>query len=194
MAHLGWTRAAMWILSYSACRAEPCVPRWFFTRIVCVGCIGGLKSSKGERHTTITLAFEFVAPPPRLETRLKHGIHRPKVYTDGSVRYDLAMTKHEPTNYRMAMDDSRWKSAMDSEYATLLKNKTWQLVPRKPGANIISGKWVYKVKKKEYGSIDRYKAKLVAKGLKKRYMINYEDTFSPVVKSAAIRLVQMDGV
>jgi hypothetical protein len=54
---------------------------------------------------------------------------------------------------------------MDKEYATLLKNETWQLVPR-TGANIIDCKWVYKIKKKPVGSIDRYKARLVANGFK----------------------------
>lgn len=78
---------------------------------------------------------------------------------------------------------------MDSEYAALVKNKTWHLVPPQRGKNIIGCKWVYKIKSKADGTLDRYKARLVAKGFKQRYDIDYEDTFSPVVKAATIRVI-----
>jgi hypothetical protein len=74
-------------------------------------------------------------------------------------------------------------------FGTLLKNKTWHLVPPKEGTNIIDCKWVYKIKQKSDGSIDRYNTRLVVKGFKQRYGIYYEDTFSPVVKTTTIRIV-----
>lgn len=131
------------------------------------------------------------AAPHRPATRLQHGIQKPKVYTDGTVRWGMtALTfAGEPTSVDEALRDKRWVAAMDSEHQVLMKNKTWHLVPPSKGKNIIDCKWVYKIKRKADGTIDRYKACLVAKGFKQRYGIDYEDTISPVVKAATIRLI-----
>ncbi|KAK1611308.1 hypothetical protein QYE76_034981 [Lolium multiflorum] len=83
----------------------------------------------------------------------------------------------------------KYKLAMQDEYDALLANHTWHLVPPSSRRNIIDCKWVYRIKKNADGTIDRYKARLVAKVFKQRYGIEYEDTFSPVVKAATIRLV-----
>jgi histone deacetylase 1/2 len=105
------------------------------------------------------------------------------------IRYGCFSTTGEPANLSDALRDRNWKLAMDDEMHALIKNQTWHLVPANQGTNIIDCKWVYKIKHRADGTIDRYKARLVAKGFKQRYELDYEDTFSPVVKSATIRLV-----
>jgi histone deacetylase 1/2 len=101
----------------------------------------------------------------------------------------LSCTSAKPTNVSDALQDANWKHAIDEEFDALHRNNTWRLVPSHVGKNVIDCRWIYKIKRKSDGSIDRYKARLVAKGFKQRYGIDYEDTFSPVVKIANVRLV-----
>jgi hypothetical protein len=125
-------------------------------------------------------------------TRLRKGIHQPWVYKDGTIRYDRLgpfTTSGEPQFLQEALEDKNWKHAMDLEYSALMKNRTWHLVPPQKWRNVIDCEWVYKIKRKAYGSLDRYKARLVAKGFKQRHGLDYEETFSPVVKPATIRTI-----
>ena len=105
------------------------------------------------------------------------------------MRYGLLSSLGEPGSLSEALDHPQWRQAMKEEYDALLESKTWHLVPFSTKKNLIDCKWVYRIKKKANGTIDRFKARLVAKGFKQRYGIDYEDTFSPVVKAATIRLV-----
>ena len=82
------------------------------------------------------------------------------------IKRAFLTTTGEPIRLHDALANKDWKEAMDNEYNALMKNKTWHLVPPKHGDNIIDCKWVYKIKRKSDGSIDRYKAGLVAKGFK----------------------------
>ena len=77
----------------------------------------------------------------------------------------------EPTTYDEAIscsDRKFWKQAMDDEYGSLLKNKTWELAKLPEGRQPIRCKWVFKVKRKTDGTVERYKARLVAKGYSQR--------------------------
>lgn len=78
---------------------------------------------------------------------------------------------------------------MEAEFSALQHNDTWSLVPKPPGQNIISCKWVFKVKENPDGTVDKYKARLVARGFTQQYGIDYLEMFSPVVKPATVRLV-----
>jgi histone deacetylase 1/2 len=75
---------------------------------------------------------------------------------------------------------------MEEEYTTLLANQTWDLVPRPPGSNIVTGKWIWTHKRRADGSLERYKARWVFRGFTQRPGIDYAETFSPVVKPATV--------
>ena len=76
---------------------------------------------------------------------------------------------------------------MREEIDELLKNETWDLVPQPAGCQPVSCKWVYRLKRKSDGSIDRFKDRLVARGFSQHQGLDYEETFSLVAKMATVR-------
>uniref|UniRef100_A0A2N9FVX2 Integrase catalytic domain-containing protein n=1 Tax=Fagus sylvatica TaxID=28930 RepID=A0A2N9FVX2_FAGSY len=120
-----------------------------------------------------------------MQTRSKHGIFKPKpCYT---AHLDYAFT--EPPNFKIASQLSQWCQAMKDEYDALIKQATWSLVPPPPNHNVVGCKWVYKLKTHSDGSIARYKARLVAKGFHQQQGVDFDETFSPVIKPPTVRMV-----
>jgi hypothetical protein len=93
-----------------------------------------------------------------VKTRSQSGISRPKVYTDGTVRYANFSSTGEPTSLDEALSDPNWKKAMQEEITTLHKNETWHLVPAVKGANIIDCRWVLRLRERQMGALNGTKA------------------------------------
>lgn len=129
-------------------------------------------------------------------TRNRDKSRRPKEFPD-HVTY--LTTQHplpsslsqgdEPTSFTVANKSPEWRVAMAHELNALAQNNTWILVPPPPNQHVVGCKWIYKVKRKADGSIERHKARIVAKGFTQEVGIDYHETFSPVVKPTTIRVV-----
>ena len=136
-------------------------------------------------------------PSHPMVTRSKAHITKPKVFHDGTVRYPLPhalltesdQSPLEPTCYTIAMKDPQWRAAMNSEFDALLKNRTWHLVSPQTAWNIIGCKWVFRIKRRADGSVERFKGSLVAKGFHQQPGIDFGETFSPVIKPTTVRTI-----
>ena len=98
----------------------------------------------------------------------------------------------EPTSYKEAMSSLEarfWKEAINSEIESILQNNTWEIVELPPGSKAIGCTWVFKKKLKLYGSIDKYKVRLVAKGFTQKKGIDYFDIYSPVFRITTIKIL-----
>ena len=69
---------------------------------------------------------------------------------------------------------------MVEEYSSIMKNDVWEVVPKPTDREVVGSHWIYKIKHGLDGSIEKYKARFMAKGFSQKEGINYEETFSLV--------------
>lgn len=102
-----------------------------------------------------------------------HVIDKPKTYAEAlrSLKAD------------------KWQASMQFEYDSLMQNNAWRLAPLPAWRKATKCKWVYKVKSKPNGEIERFKARLVTKGYSQVEEIDYSETHAPVIKFDALRII-----
>ncbi|GJZ38594.1 putative RNA-directed DNA polymerase [Tanacetum coccineum] len=123
-----------------------------------------------------------------LDTRVKYGLNK---YASHSFlkhkNYNFVSNlnkSHEPSSYEEAINDINW---VNEEMNALYENKTWDITDLPLNRKLIGCKWVYRIKYKSNGEVERYKARLVAKEFGQKEGIDYEETFSPVAKMTTVR-------
>lgn len=128
-------------------------------------------------------------PPPIKKYRLRSEQREEE-------RAVAQLTTHEatedPQSFKEAMDGEEkkeWLEAMQEEMDSMYRNKVWKLVKRPADKNIVSCKWVFRTKRKPNGDIERYRARLVARGFSQVEGIDYNETYAPVVDCTTIRLL-----
>jgi len=98
----------------------------------------------------------------------------------------------EPQNIDEALtceNSKEWECGMQEKYDYLMTNNAWTLVPLPAGRKPVSCKWVFKIKQGANGEVERYKARLVARGFTQTYGVDYNETFAPVAKFTSIRCI-----
>ncbi|RVW49883.1 Retrovirus-related Pol polyprotein from transposon RE1 [Vitis vinifera] len=142
-----------------------------------------------------TLQMQSVAAPSvRRSSRVSVPPNRygfPSSSSGNSISaLTAALSKFDiPTCYSHAAKHDCWRQAMQEEIAALEANHTWDIEPCPPTIVPLGCKWVYSVKVRSDGSLDRYKARLVALGNNQEYGVNYEETFAPVAKMTTVRTI-----
>jgi hypothetical protein len=99
------------------------------------------------------------------------------------------LIEKEPTCFEEAIQKKEWADAMTEEYQSIIKNDVWEIVPRPKNKDVVSSKWLYKIKHVVDGSIEKHKARFVARGFSQKEGIDYEETFAPVARYTSIRTI-----
>jgi hypothetical protein len=128
---------------------------------------------------------------------LPKGMRQTDVVVDDAVDESAMATVIEsaeglmPTiqEARKRSDWPKWEDAIQKELESLKRAGTWELVKRPPDTNVVDSKWVLRIKKNSAGEIDKYKARLVARGFTQIYGIDYYETYAPVARLASFRIL-----
>ena len=103
--------------------------------------------------------------------------------------YHSFVSTMEPSNVDEALSDPDWVNAMHEELNNFTRNEVWSLKEKPRGARVIGTKWVFRNKQDDQGVVVRNKARLVAKGFSQVEGLDFGETFAPVARLEAIRIL-----
>jgi hypothetical protein len=95
----------------------------------------------------------------------------------------------EPNRVNEALQDPDWVTAMHEELNNFTRNQVWELVERPKNYNVIGIKWIFRNKQNEDGIVVRNKARLIAQGYTQVEGLDFCETFAPVARLEAIRIL-----
>lgn len=150
-----------------------------------------------DQETESILAGQTRVLPPRQNRGKPPAWYSPSKLSKGT-KYPVKSAKgllasvwdvEIPRTVDEAINQPEWYMAMKEEINALYKNNTWEKVQLPKGKRLVGCRWVYTVKYKADRNIERYKARLVARGYTQTYGIDYSETFSPVAQLDTIRVL-----
>jgi len=131
-------------------------------------------------------------PPLRRSQRERRPVNRDDYYTFlGESNFNIGCMP-DPENYMEAVFNAlsdKWIEAMNDKILSMNHNGVWELVEAPIGFKPIGCKWVFKTKKDSKGKVERFKARLAAKGFTQKEGIDYKENFSPVSSKDSFRII-----
>ena len=128
---------------------------------------------------------EKVVGSPTAQRRQRQS---PDRYT-GYMALMIKCVVTEPSSFEEAVEDPAWVDSMVEEYDSIVRNSAWEIIPRPEGKSVVGSRWIYKVKQAADESVEKYKARFVARGFSQIEGIDYEETFAPVARYSSIRTI-----
>jgi hypothetical protein len=112
-----------------------------------------------------------------------------RVRNNSSFAYAAFVATFEPKDIGHTLSDHNWVNSIHEELENFERNQVWELVDPPPGCKPVGTKWVWKNKEGEKGEVVRNKSRLVAQRFSQKEGIDYEETFAPVARLEAIRML-----
>ena len=144
-----------------------------------------VSSTQGSEDVEMTVQSE-----PRHSNRERRGVPPLRLIEQFLATVAEEEVNQSPQSVQEALQGKhgdKWKEAMESEMRSLKENGVFELVDRPEGKKVVKSKWVLRVKTNEKGEIEKYKARVVAKGFSQVEGVDYDQTFSPTVRFESIR-------
>ncbi|KAE8245646.1 hypothetical protein A4X03_0g7461 [Tilletia caries] len=134
-------------------------------------------------------ALEVSLPPASRKRKEPEGAYAIGtcfvVMEPSEVPYDDPWSVAEATR---RADSKLWLESMQKELRSHDARGTWEIVTAPLGANLISAKWVFRIKRNGDNTIQKYKSRLVARGFTQVQGVDFEETFAPTSRLQILRL------
>lgn len=104
-----------------------------------------------------------------------------------NIQDTCSISELEPVSYHQACKYDNWRKSLQEELQALTKNDTLDCVKSLRSMRTIPCKWIYKTKRNAYGSVSKFKVRLMAKEFMQIYGMDYNDSFASVSKVVTVR-------
>jgi hypothetical protein len=122
-----------------------------------------------------------------LKSQIRDNI--PPVRFGAYLALVMSLRDIEPQTFAQVVDQQVWREAMVEEYESIVRNDVWEVVPGLVGKSVVTSRWLYKTKFAVDGSIEKHKARFVVRGFSQIEGVDYDETFTPVLRYTSIRSI-----